>query len=161
MEELIDKMQREIIKKIENLNSGGCPVFAYYFSSILTDLNIPHKVTLCDVFPEHVLSGFKRNYTVEHLLIYFPGIGYVDGYNTYNKSELKRKYHCFRSNKYLLSNLKLYAFEEEWNHWYSRSQNKELLKIIKEHFNEKTIARINLPQSKNKTICFSKEKVSV
>ncbi len=160
MKGLIENMQWEIIKDIHQVNAGGCAVFAYYFSKILTDLKIPHKITICDC-EDNIDDAFNGDWAASHLLVYIPGIGHIDGYKSYSKLDLEYAYSSFESRYYNLDALKCYAFEETWNPSYDRKQNKKLLKIILKHFNENTIAGVNLPQSQDKTICTSRKEVSV
>lgn len=161
MEQLLGKMQDKIHEKIFYLNNGGCAKFAYYLSVELTNLGIPHKISLCDSFPEHLNEGFDGTYEVSHVLVYIPKIGYIDGYKTRTLQQLKQNYNCVNSRKYNLDKLKEYAFKGNWNYSYDTSQNTELVSIIKQYINEKRIARVNLPQQKYKTVSFNRQKVCV
>lgn len=144
MEELLNEMQITIKNSIEYLNYGGCAKFAYYLSVELTKLGIFHKISLCDRFPKYIDEGFNNKYEVEHVLVYIPKIGYIDGYKTRNLKQLKQRYNYVSSKKYNLDKLKEYAFEGDWNSFYETSQNSSLKRIIKLYINEKTIARVNL-----------------
>lgn len=146
MEELLNEMQITIKNSIEYLNYGGCAKFAYYLSEELTRLGIFHKISLCDRFPECLYKGFNNEYEVEHVLVYIPKIGYIDGYETRNLKQLKQRYNYVNSKKYNLNKLKEYAFEGDWNSFYKTSQNSLLKRIIKLYINEKTITRVNLLQ---------------
>lgn len=161
MEELIESMQEEIRSEIQCLNDGGCATFAYFLSKNLKKLNIPHQITLCDDNEEYVDGGFEGFYEVLHVLVYIPGIGYIDGYKTRSKSNLLEDYKEIKTDFYDLWDLEHYAFNGEWNYVYDTDQNDLLESIIDEYINEEKITRINLLQQKHQRVGTSKKDILV
>lgn len=161
MKELIELMQEEIYSEIQYLNNGGCATFAYFLSRNLTKLNIPHQITLCDDSEECIDDGFLGGYEVLHVLVYIPGIGYVDGYKTLTKSELFEGYEEIKTDFYDLFDLEHYAFNGNWNVVYDTDQNEILESIINEYINEEKITRVNLSQQKHERVSTSKKDVLV
>ena len=161
MKELIELMQEEIYSEIDCLNNGGCAKFAYFLSKNLTKLNIPHQITLCDDNEECINGGFLGEYEVFHVLVYIPGIGYVDGYETRTKSKLLERYGEIKTDFYDLSDLKYYAFDGNWNPWYDIDQNELLESIINKYINEEKITRVNLPQQEHQRVSTSRKNIFV
>lgn len=124
--ELRDKIkiiQKEIINNIEDINSGGCIHFAYFFSKKLLELNIDHKICFTDDSDDFVND---ENFICSHVMIYIPEVGLFDGYgfrqrNNYNYSTL------ISPNNDFLNNLRK---DRQWSTVYDRYQNFKLYKII-------------------------------
>ena len=123
----LEEVSKEV-NKIKNINRGGCCVYAYNISKILTKLKISHKVVVIDTYPmtviESLVSGCFRG--ANHVLIYSNGF-YIDSTGlstTYNRYGSKKKI-----------NLDLAVFEEWaeyrgiWNPTYSTINNKEIEKL--------------------------------
>ena len=113
------------VNKIKNINRGGCCVYAYNISKILTKLKISHKVVIVDSYPDRVINSLITGNLIgaNHVLIYSNGF-YIDSTGlstTYNKYGSKKKI-----------NLDLAVFEEWakyrdiWNPTYSTINNKEI-----------------------------------
>ena len=116
------------VNKIKNINRGGCCVYAYNISKILTKLKISHKVVVVDSYPDRVIDSLiTGNFRgANHVLIYSNGF-YIDSTGlstTYNKYGSKKKI-----------NLDLAVFEEWakyrdiWNPTYSTINNKKIEKL--------------------------------
>lgn len=123
--EKISKLQKFNKRNICDLNQGGCIQFAYYFSKELKKLKVNHEVVLLDY------STIKKYYfeafiSVNHVLVYIPTIGYVDGINTYSEEYLFKKYDLspipdkFPLNKYRL--------KANWNTDYNKRKFNPILK---------------------------------
>jgi hypothetical protein len=136
-EELVYKMQVDIRKSIHSLNNGGCIHFAYYFSKALKSVNIPHRILLTNQEPIDIRYDYFE--PVSHVLVYIPGIGYIDGYELFPTqvsyfdqwSNERYQRHFNLTNK-KLNNLRN---DYQWNRNYSISQNRRLEKIIQKHIN--------------------------
>lgn len=116
------------VNKIKNINRGGCCVYAYNISKILTKLKISHKVVIVDSYPDRVINSLITGNLIgaNHVLIYSNGF-YIDSTGlstTYNKYGSKKKI-----------NLNLAVFEEWakyrgiWNPTYSTIHNKKIEKL--------------------------------
>ena len=83
------------VNKIKNINRGGCCVYAYNISKILTKLKISHKVVIADSYPRDVIKSLADGNFIgaNHVLIYSNGF-YIDSEGlstTYNKYGSKKK----------------------------------------------------------------------
>ena len=129
--EQVSRLQKEIRKSIDALNSGGCINFAYYFSKKLRELNIDHKVVFTDY--DKINFTYKKFAAVSHVLIYVDNIGWIDGEETYTNTSFKKNY--VRQLKKIplvkLNNLRSYKYG--WNNWYEKSQDTKLEKLINKH----------------------------
>ena len=116
------------VNKIKNINRGGCCVYAYNISKILTKLKISHKVVIVDSYPDRVINSLITGNLIgaNHVLIYSNGF-YIDSTGlstTYNRYGSKKKI-----------NLDLAVFEEWakyrgiWNPTYSTINNKKIEKL--------------------------------
>ena len=116
------------VNKIKNINRGGCCVYAYNISKILTKLKISHKVVVVDSYPKEVIKSLKDGIFrgANHVLIYSNGF-YIDSTGlstTYNRYGSKKKI-----------NLDLAIFEEWakyrgiWNPTYSTINNRKIEKL--------------------------------
>lgn len=125
------KKLEEVCKKvngIKHINRGGCCVYAYHISRILTKLKISHKVVVVDRFPSVVVKSLMDGNFMgaNHVLIYSNGF-YIDSEGlsiTYNKYGSKKKI-----------NLDLNVFKawsenrNIWNPTYSIRNNKKIEKL--------------------------------
>lgn len=127
----IKELQTTIRKQISGLNSGGCAIFAYYFSKRLRELNIPHSIVFlnCDPFDKSFFT-YKNMYEIDHVAIIIPGIGIFDGYGFdkglyYHRKSISHK-------RISLKKLEFYSLKGHfvWSSLYSRSQNSKLSKLI-------------------------------
>lgn len=116
------------VNKIKYINQGGCCVYAYHISRILTKLKISHKVVIADGYPDSVIESLKTGcFTgANHVLIYSNGF-YIDSTGlmiTYNKYSYKKKI-----------DLDLNVFKKWaecrsiWNNTYSTRNNKKIEKL--------------------------------
>lgn len=124
----IKELQKEISEYIANINNGGCIQFAYFFSKKLKELKIPYKICLAN--DREISFTYNKFNPPEHVLVYIPKIGYVDGKRTFNFKRLKNKYQTFRTKEISLH--KIYSFKENysWNYAYNKNQNGLLEKLI-------------------------------
>lgn len=113
------------VNKIKYINLGGCCVYAYHISRILTKLKISHKVVIMDIYPNKVIESLINGNFIgaNHVLIYSNGF-YIDSKGlstTYNKYGSKKKI-----------NLDLNVFKawsenrNIWNPTYSTRNNKKI-----------------------------------
>lgn len=124
----IQSLQRKISKKIHCLNSGGCVHFAYYFSKKLRDLEIEHKIVYLD---DQEISLVKSEFEpVNHVCIYIPHVGYIDGYKTLKKIPAHLKYKKFSVDT---TKVNYFRLSYSWNSSYELRQNDLLEEIINEH----------------------------
>ena len=85
LETNIESLQDKISRSIRDINEGGCIHFAYYFSKRLAELKIFHKILFVDIDPiDLTYNGFVP---VNHVLVWIPEIGYVDGVVTHSSLE--------------------------------------------------------------------------
>ena len=123
----LEEVSKEV-SKIKNINRGGCCVYAYNISKILTKLKISHKVVIMDSYPDRVIDSLITGNLIgaNHVLIYSNGF-YIDSTGlstTYNRYGSKKKI-----------NLDLAVFEEWakyrsiWNPTYSIRNNKKIEKL--------------------------------
>lgn len=117
----IKALQKEINKKIPDLNSGGCIWFGFYFSKALADIGIPYKVYGFNY--EKIGRTYGSFESVNHIMVYIDGIGFIDGYKTVDKYEARVKRHI------KLNVLKL-ATGYQWNTYYDTDYNNDLEEII-------------------------------
>ena len=83
------------VNKIKNINRGGCCVYAYNISKILTKLKISHKVVIADSHPREVIKSLEdgKFMGASHVLIYSNGF-YIDSEGlstTYDRYGSKKK----------------------------------------------------------------------
>lgn len=123
----IFKKLEEVCKKvdgIENINRGGCCVYAYNISKILTKLKISHKVVIVDRFPSVVVKSLINGNFIgaHHVLIYSNGF-YIDS------EGLSTTYNRYGSKKKINLDLNVFkAWSEDrsiWNPTYSIRNNKK------------------------------------
>ena len=123
----LEEVSKEV-NKIKNINQGGCCVYAYHISRILTKLKISHKVVIADVYSDTVIKSLKTDCFMgaNHVLIYSNGF-YIDStglMTTYNKYGSKKKI-----------DLDLNVFKKWaecrsiWNNTYSTRNNKKIEKL--------------------------------
>ena len=116
------------VNKIKNINRGGCCVYAYNISKILTKLKISHKVVVVDSYPREVIKSLAEGYFrgANHVLIYSNGF-YIDSEGlstTYNRYETKKKINLD------LTVLKKWSESRSvWNPTYSTINNKKIEKL--------------------------------
>lgn len=116
------------VNKIKNINRGGCCVYAYNISKILTKLKISHKVVVVDSYPREVIESLvDGNFRgANHVLIYSNGF-YIDSTGlstTYNRYGSKKKINLD------LTVLKKWSeCRSIWNPTYSTINNKEIEKL--------------------------------
>lgn len=129
LEERIKLIQEELRNKVFSLNSGGCIHFAYYLSSALEILNIPHKVYFCDYYP--LSTTYADFNSCHHVLVYIPEIGYVDGHKT--KNSLKE--YSYKRN--LRLNINRLRTEYDWNELYNKEKyNSVVSETIKKYLSD-------------------------
>lgn len=121
----IVKLQERINSNISEINFGGCIHFAYYFSKKLNELNIPHKV----FFGNYDSIDLRYEYldSVNHVMIYIEGIGYIDGKKTLTSSPNYRYKRCLKVSEKKLNTMRKTC---DWNNWYETSNNTYLSKLI-------------------------------
>lgn len=122
----IEKMQIKILKNIRNLNDGGCCRFAYYFSERLKELGIEHSIYFCSDYYYHLFSTLKDFETPQHVFVHIKGIGFIDGYATYQSGI------CYSKKVKIQYSVKKALKAGNWNTLYDVSQDKTLKKIIYE-----------------------------
>lgn len=144
----INQIQNELIKKVPNLNYGGCVIFARYLAKALEDRNIKYKVALMD---EEVscLNTTQKNLqnklygkaiSLNHIAISINNY-IIDGYNTYKYSP---KLNIFGdgdltvklSNGINSKDLYSYSKAATWNSCYKQNNNKTVNKIIQKMFKQ-------------------------
>lgn len=128
----IKQLQRNLDRKVESLNCGGCIYFAYYFSEKLKELHIEHKFFIVHYQPIDIRKGKSDGFI--HVMIYIPEIGYIDGESIY--SSLKeympyRKY--YRHIKLSKSKVETLIHERSWNPSYNINQNAVILSNINKY----------------------------
>lgn len=116
------------VNKIKNINRGGCCVYAYNISKILTKLKISHKVVIVDSYPDRVIDSLITGNLIgaNHVLIYSNGF-YIDS------TGLSTTYNRYRSKKKInldLTVLKKWSESRSiWNPTYSTINNKKIEKL--------------------------------
>lgn len=131
LKEQIKTLQDEITANIRNINLGGCIQFVYFFSKRLTELNIKHSVSLADKWDDLKLNyNSFANCGLDHVMIYIPKIGYIDGEKTVDLKRLKAKYNYVHTRVVSLSRIKRFASIGGWNPAYNPDQNDLLEELI-------------------------------
>lgn len=130
LERIIINIQKRIPPSA-NINSGGCIQFAYYFSLALQKAGINHAWTFYES------SGFKYEqlprYGCNHVTIYIPRIGFVDGEIITPVVEThinKKEYGVINYKNMDLEEIKGIKDGDAWNYWYDRKFNSELESVI-------------------------------
>jgi len=133
LENSIEELQRKIRLNIEDLNYGGCGVFAALFSEHLHNLNIPHEILAYDwnlkpnTFIEKI-NGIRNNtnksLSCSHVAIKISS-HVIDGYKFMGSERNPIGVYDLESLKIALKNRK------DWNRDYSRQQNRKLKSLIK------------------------------
>lgn len=126
----IIEMQNEISSKIQDLNSGGCAKFAYYFSNALREIGISCEIYFCedeDIIP----NSINKFDGAPHLVVKLNDIGYIDGYKTFTKRKILDEYGGLRKAKINIG--KVINNKSYWNPTYDTSQDSKLRTIIKRH----------------------------
>lgn len=130
LEKSIKAIQKDIKKHISYVNSGGCVHFAYYSSKRLTELKIKHSITFLD--RDNISLSYSKFDSVAHIMVYVPGIGFVDGIRTQRKPS--RRYYRRKTAKVSLKKLDSFRSEaDNWNPTYNTCQNDLLESIINDH----------------------------
>lgn len=135
---VINRIQRELSWNLEELNSGGCIHFAYYFSNALSLLDIPHKIFLCNR-KEYgkVYRTYQDFMSVSHVLVYIDGIGFIDGHKCTSLKEVKREY-AYRISSFKMD-LDRLRREYEWNWMYDPEEgNPMVIDTIKKYLDDYT-----------------------
>ena len=129
LKERIILIQNELNSKVYSLNSGGCIHFAYYLCSALETLGIPHKPYFCDWYD--LGTTYSTFSSCDHVMVYIPGIGYVDGHKTREDlSEYRRK-------RNIKLNLHKLRTNYSWNPYYKKGvYNKVVSKTIKKYLSD-------------------------
>lgn len=128
LQRYIDDLQCRISEEIEDLNYGGCIHFAYYLSKKLKSLKIEHKIALLDHSKTYITKNMFNQRGINHVMIFIPEIGFVDGYKTYEGTppyyykNYKQLSFAIRKNRYV------------WNPTYDITQNPRVRQIIKQVF---------------------------
>ena len=123
----LEEVSKEV-NKIKNINRGGCCVYAYNISKILTKLKISHKVVIMDNYPNDVISCLMSGDFIgaNHVLIYSNGF-YIDSEGlstTYTRYGTKKKINLD------LHILKAWSDKRSsWNPTYSTINNKKIEKL--------------------------------
>ena len=123
----LEEVSKEV-NKIKYINQGGCCVYAYHISRILTKLKISHKVVIADSYPDNVIESLKTGpfMGANHVLIYSNGF-YIDStglMTNYTKYSYKKKI-----------DLDLNVFKKWaecrpiWNNTYSTRNNKKIERL--------------------------------
>lgn len=126
LKETIILMQKELRKKVIDLNSGGCIHFAGYFSKALQRKKIPHKV-YCGNYSCSIGRTYSTFDSVSHVVVLIEDIGYIDGYSTKNNLD-----YTYRA-QIKLRNFKRLGFDYEWNNAYDIDQNELVEEIINKY----------------------------
>ncbi len=137
--ELIQKLQKEIRKKIIDLNSGGCGHFAYIFALHCEKYQIPYHIEIYDTCKISIYSR-KRNIKLAqsgdheprilsagHIMIKSNNIRF-DGYY------IEDTYNCEYNGRYKLRELEIALLGGSWNSTYHTGQNIKLEQIISKFF---------------------------
>jgi hypothetical protein len=128
-------MQKEICNTIGNINYGGCIYFAKLFSEELSKLNIQHRIVFSDRSESCLRRAIEEESSVNHVLIYIPRIGYIDGEEIFRIRKDIYDYKV-RSIKPEQINLDNHIIQGYWNTAYNKSDNPRLKKIIQRHLND-------------------------
>lgn len=127
----IFKKLEEVCKKVDrikHINRGGCCVYAYNISKILTKLKISHKVVIVDIYPNKVIKSLINGNFIgaNHVLIYSNGF-YIDS------EGLLTTCNRYGSKKKINLDLNVFkAWSEDrflWNSAYNISNNKKIEKL--------------------------------
>ncbi|WP_286850632.1 MULTISPECIES: hypothetical protein [Sphingobacterium] len=133
---------KTVKQRIENINSGGCGVFAYYLSEFLSTKGYSSRIICLDMeFDRHDAKHHsnmqaianrdkKSSFAYDHFGLRV-GNYYIDSENLVRSEELPVIYRHYkplgtisRSDLNFLNSL-----DDKWNHRYDRSQN-ELMKRL-------------------------------
>ena len=123
----LEEVSKEV-NKIKYINQGGCCVYAYHISRILTKLKISHKVVIADSYPDDVIESLKTGpfMGANHVLIYSNGF-YIDStglMTNYTKYSYKKKIDLD------LNVFKKWAeYRPIWNNTYSTRNNKKIERL--------------------------------
>lgn len=128
MKKKINSLQEAVRKNIYFINHGGCIHFVYFLSKRLRELGIYHRVCFSNCC--NVSLDYDKFEAVNHVTIYIPRIGYIDGYETTKK--LYRKYNT-ETEKISLNKLNRFRKEYDWNPTYDIGQNRKLNSLIKKY----------------------------
>ena len=121
MLENINALQIELRDKIEELNSGGCIYFAYYFSKRLRELQIPHKIVFCD-YSKYLPDLIKKEVAMNHVMVHINNIGYIDGHDTF-KTKKTVPYRCIEKRSLKQVNLDNFINNGCWSNCYDKNDN--------------------------------------
>ncbi len=135
LKQRISFIQKEISDTINNVNFGGCIYFAKFFSEELTKLNIQHKIVFSDRSESCLRRAIREESSVNHVLVYIPRIGYIDGEEIFKIRKDIYDYKV-RSIKPEQINLDNHIIQGYWNTLYSKSNNPKLKRIIQRHLND-------------------------
>ena len=128
----ISSIQEQISCSIDNINCGGCIHFAYYLSSKLTQLGINHGWCF-EEWPRFDYDNLRKE-GCNHVLIYIPLIGFVDGEETFplKEKEINGRQRCFRAFKKIdLKDIDEIRYSPKaWNVMYDTNYNSKLKSII-------------------------------
>lgn len=142
----INQIQNKLIKKVPNLNYGGCVIFARYLAKALEDRNIKYKVALMDEEGLCLYSTQKnlqrkvygKAVSLNHIAISIDKY-IIDGYSTY---KYKPQLNIFGDGDLIvklannINSTDLYKYSNiaTWNSQYNRKHNRTINKIIQEEF---------------------------
>ena len=147
----IFQLQKEITKKIENLNNGGCGNFTFLFYQEVIKFYPKDKVriVLFDNWTsirekKSIIKSIKTGDEMfdifdklasSHCMIEIDKVLYLDGYYIYRKKvDYCRWDRCTYKGYVTLDELHCTLEYGFWNDDYDTDQNSKLHKIIKKHF---------------------------
>lgn len=128
----IESMQEELCDRIYSLNSGGCIHFAHYFSKALKNLGVPYKIYALDR-NELYFSSYGNFHSVNHVVVYVEGIGYIDGHET-----VKDPRESYRYRRHIkLKDTDRLRFDYDWSPFYSGGYYNPILeKIVNKYISD-------------------------
>lgn len=142
--ELLHKLLIKIDEKIEDINSGGCGIFAYYLSGLLAEKGYRTEIICLDRQYSECARNHRRNLRSiairdkKSSFIYTHICLKVGNYLIDCEAlEEIRKKHVFSFGFQVLGKISrndlkfLNSLKDQWNIYYDRSQNQRLSRLLR------------------------------
>lgn len=147
--ELLHKLLIKVNKEIEDINSGGCGLFAYYLSGLLAEKGYRSEIICLDRQYSECARNHRSNlrsiarrdknstFIYTHICVKIGN--YLIDSDTLEES---RKKHVFSFGDQVLGKISrndlkfLNSLKDQWNIFYDRSQNRRLSRLLRSAVNK-------------------------
>jgi len=123
-------------QSIENINSGGCGIFAYLLSEQLSKYNVEFQYCYMERSKSDIINALEHNWVPYHIVIKIKN-KYIDSKYILNRKSIMSKNVNINSMRIVNIDdkyLKNLIDTEDWNDMYDRRNNRKIKRIIRRNF---------------------------